>query len=189
MSTPFLETRVCRECKIEKQLSDFRTKYKGKKQKETLCKKCANQKQNAKRKERLQNDPIYLERRRELARNSSRKRRNNKENYSKILLSDLKNQDKRKNRDNDLDLEFVNELFQRSCSYCGDAEAQKSLDRIDNSLGHIKNNVNISCVRCNLVRGQMPIAAWEVVAKGMRIAREAGLFGDWDGNILSRNKK
>jgi len=54
-----------------------------------------------------------------------------------------------------------------------------TLDRKDNDVGHVKDNVVPACVRCNYTRGDMPFDAWLVVAAGMRQAREKGLFGDW----------
>jgi hypothetical protein len=58
-----------------------------------------------------------------------------------------------------------------------------TVDRVDNDLGHLQSNVVPACVRCNHVRGQMPYEAWLMVAPGMRAAREAGLFGGWDGDL------
>jgi hypothetical protein len=72
------------------------------------------------------------------------------------------------------------------CVYCGEAEARRSLDRIDNSKGHTKANVVGSCERCNYVRRDMPYEAWLAVAPGMRIARELELFADWNGGIHHR---
>lgn len=54
-----------------------------------------------------------------------------------------------------------------------------SLDRIDNLKPHNQNNVNPSCVRCNLTRGDMPYEAWLFISPKIREAREKGLFGDW----------
>jgi hypothetical protein len=56
-----------------------------------------------------------------------------------------------------------------------------TLDRIDNDKGHTEDNVVPACIRCNYTRRSMPYEAWLVVAKGMREARERGLFGEWTG--------
>jgi len=58
-----------------------------------------------------------------------------------------------------------------------------TLDRIDNDKGHTQDNVVPACIRCNYARRSMPYEAWLVVAKGMREAREQGLFGDWTGRV------
>lgn len=45
------------------------------------------------------------------------------------------------------------------------------------------NNVNVSCIRCNLIRRDMPIQAWEKICPAIRKAREDNLFGTWTGRI------
>lgn len=94
-------------------------------------------------------------------------------------------------RENDLSHEFVLEQFEKSCTYCGATqdEIRLTLDRVDNSLGHLKTNVVPACRRCNFIRRDMPFEAWLVVAKGMRKAREKGLFGDWKGRSLKWGEK
>jgi hypothetical protein len=58
-----------------------------------------------------------------------------------------------------------------------------TLDRVDNSIGHIKSNVVPACTRCNYTRRDMPYEAWLLIAKSMRKAREAGMFDNWTGSI------
>ena len=78
-------------------------------------------------------------------------------------IEGYKQQDKQKKRGFDLDLEYVvNLLRPMICHYCGNCVyilykisremKQWSLDRIDNSLGHTKTNVVLSCLKCNLER-------------------------------------
>ena len=100
---------------------------------------------------------------------------------AKRILKDCRQNDKTRSMICGLDLLFVQTEIQKACFYCGEAEYRRSLDRIDNSLGHLKSNVVTACVRCNLTRTTMPYEAWLIVAKGMREAREKGLFGDWVG--------
>lgn len=57
-----------------------------------------------------------------------------------------------------------------------------TLDRVDNSQGHLQSNVKPSCIRCNSIRGNMPFDAWIVVAEGVKKATELKLFGTWTGN-------
>lgn len=56
-----------------------------------------------------------------------------------------------------------------------------TLDRIDNKIGHMMDNVNTSCSRCNYIRKDMPYDAWLFVVKSVREAAELGLFGNWEG--------
>ena len=79
-----------------------------------------------------------------------------------------KNQDVKKNRhdpDKLITLEETTELLVASklkCHYCNNSvhifydnvreKQQWTLERIDNSIGHFKNNVVIACLECNLKR-------------------------------------
>ena len=61
--------------------------------------------------------------------------------------------DKEKGLDNDLDIEFVKETYKQGCYYCGDkAIRNMTLDRIDNTKGHLKSNCICACVQCNRSR-------------------------------------
>lgn len=53
----------------------------------------------------------------------------------------------------DLDIDFmINDIFNKSCVYCGVKE-NIGCDRVDNNKGHAKDNVVPCCYRCNSVRG------------------------------------
>lgn len=116
-------------------------------------------------------------------RKSDRSRRRNPDYVAYYILRDSRYQDKSKGRENDLDEKFIAEMISHGCSYCGATsdEVRIGLDRINNSLGHLKSNVVPACIRCNNTRRDMPIEAWLIVAEGMRKAREQGKFGNWDG--------
>lgn len=106
---------------------------------------------------------------------------------SKYILVDSRSSDKKKGlTGNDLDEPFVIDTISHGCEYCGDSTGRMTLDRIDNSKAHTKDNVKPSCLRCNYARSDMPFSAWLELVPGMRSAREKGLFGDWDGH---RGKK
>jgi hypothetical protein len=115
-----------------------------------------------------------------------RRRELRRSNVARAILADTRRADNRRGRANDLDLAFIDENIKLPCSYCGDAEIRRSLDRIDNSLGHLRENVVVACERCNYLRRDMPYPAWLVVAKAMRQARLKGLFGGWTGGIHRR---
>ena len=53
----------------------------------------------------------------------------------------------------DLTTAEVLELILKPCVHCGTTELPIGLDRIDNSLPHIKGNVAPSCAPCNFARG------------------------------------
>ena len=102
-------------------------------------------------------------------------------NLAKVILRDSKGSDRKHNRENDLTKEFVENMILLGCMYCGETELRITLDRIDNSKGHLQGNVVPACIRCNYARGSMPIEAWECLIPGLTKAREKGLFGDWTG--------
>jgi hypothetical protein len=53
----------------------------------------------------------------------------------------------------DLTTEEILLLITAPCVYCGTTTYNRGLDRIDNTLPHIKGNVQTACTDCNLVRG------------------------------------
>jgi hypothetical protein len=97
------------------------------------------------------------------------------------IVSDSRASDRRCFKENDIDELFVSNLIANGCVYCGDKDSRMSVDRIDNSIGHIKSNVTSSCLRCNYLRRDMPFQAWLCIAPSIREAREKGLFGKWEG--------
>jgi len=101
--------------------------------------------------------------------------------WHKAIYADCRASDRRRGMDNDLTPEHIRSLIDQGCSYCGEAKLRMTLDRIDNERGHTQDNVVPACIRCNYIRRNMPYEAWLVIAKGIRKAREHGLFGEWVG--------
>jgi hypothetical protein len=103
------------------------------------------------------------------------------------VLTDSKGSDRKAKREHDLTYDLVKSLLGMACSYCGESGLRMTLDRIDNSLGHLQSNVVPACVRCNYSRGTMPYEAWLFLVPGLREARESGSFGDWVGRTYKNN--
>lgn len=112
-----------------------------------------------------------------------RNRRADPKYLSNTICEDSRKSDKKNNRDNDLTKEFIESLIKTGCSYCSETKLRMTLDRINNNLGHLQSNVVSACLRCNLARGDMPYEAWLCLVPGMRMAREKGLFGSWQGRV------
>lgn len=77
-------------------------------------------------------------------------------------------------------------LIREACRYCGETTLKMTLDRRNNAVGHTKANVQPCCIRCNLIRRDMPYEAWLVIAPSVRASREAGLFNSWTAEIHSK---
>lgn len=95
------------------------------------------------------------------------------------ILNDCKDSDRTYGRNNDLCLSFVQQVIKNSCHYCGDLKRKKTLDRIDNSIGHLQSNVVVACIRCNYIRRDMPYEAFLVISKTIIEVDKLGLFKDW----------
>lgn len=159
---------LCREEKADTEFPAFTRNDNGKRRHHSYCADC-HRKQSA----------IWAVKQRDRVRALIRS--GSVTHIAKRILQDCKQNDKKKGMVCDLDLPFVESSIQQPCSYCGETVYRRSLDRIDNNVGHLKSNVTTACVRCNLTRTTMPYEAWLVVARAMREAREAGLFGEWVG--------
>jgi hypothetical protein len=158
--------KTCNQCHKELELEKFGWTNKQKKYRRNTCMTCHGscrtnhkQKVNAYQKKYRASNPAWA------------------------ILRDSKQSDKRKNLSNDLDLEYVKLSISKPCAYCGETTLRMTLDRIDNSIGHLKSNVIQACIRCNYTRGNMPYKAWLYLVGGMRQARESGEFGTWTGSI------
>lgn len=182
----FMATKQCSVCKIEKDYDDFWMRSQGgKRYPFHSCKQCANAARNIRRKD--YREPPTAE---AVSRQAARVKleRLNNTNRATYLYQDSRRSDRKKNLDNDLDREFIERALEKPCHYCGAEEGQMTVDRVDNSIGHLKSNVVTACYRCNIVRGSMPFEAWAVIAPAMKEAYNKGLFGDWRSEPVSRKK-
>jgi len=83
------------------------------------------------------------------------------ENWDKTLLFNCKSHDERNNKQFDLNEEWIQVMLKYQgglCAICGDemllingdrCSKQISIDRINNSLGHLKDNCCLTCWDCN----------------------------------------
>jgi len=97
------------------------------------------------------------------------------------ILEDARRWDKKHGFVCNLSRKEITELVTQPCTYCTETTIRMTLDRKDNTQGHVRDNVVPACIRCNYVRRNMPYEAWLLVAVGMRSAVEAKLFGAWTG--------
>ena len=171
------DTKTCKGCNNEFLLIDFPVRQDaGKISYRNKCKTCESKARLTRRitpktPEQRQRNYRYLSEREKMMRRSDEYR-------AKIILRDSRNSDRKKNRENDLTEEFIQQEINNGCSYCGNTH-KMTIDRIDNSKGHTRNNVLPACLRCNLIRGCMPYKAWMTIVPNVKFAFEQGLFEDW----------
>lgn len=151
----------CYDCKDEKLLDEFSRDVSRKNGRKSQCKKCSCKASVVRAK-------------------NSRKRPEKRAHW---ICVDSRHSDKQHARLNDLTVPFVQELIENGCLYCGETEGKLSVDRRDNTLGHLQSNVVACCVRCNMIRRDMPMGAWMVLVPAIRLARENGLFETWTGHF------
>ena len=183
MSDQLYKCTIC-ENEYPAELFTFR-KRNGKVTPKSWCKPCHNTRKNDARKSgRYVPNPDHIAA--TIAKNKFN--RLNGLNTAVYLYQDSRKSDRKRGLENDLDHGFIDECLSKPCSYCEATDSRMTLDRIDNSLGHIKTNVVPACYRCNIVRGSMPFEAWAVIAPAMKEAYNQGLFGDWRSEPVSRKK-
>jgi len=97
------------------------------------------------------------------------------------IFEDSQRTDRRYGRVFSLTKGEIAAMIAHGCDYCGEHRLRMTLDRIDNDVGHIKENVVPACIRCNYMRRDMPYKAWLKIVPAVREAVASGLFGDWVG--------
>lgn len=174
-----MSLKICSKCKIEKDTTEFSQYLKrGKPYIHSYCKPCKNSQCGERYKRDAHAAKVYYQKYQQKIR----------DDRARSILIDSRKSDRKKGLDNDLDLPFIERAIEQPCSYCRDETCIKTLDRIDNDIGHTQSNVVVSCLRCNIVRGSMPYGAWLYLADGMRRAREDGLLGDWNTASVAKRR-
>lgn len=114
---------------------------------------------------------------------NARKDFSNLPRIARIIAIDARKSDRKRGWTADLDHVTVLSLITQGCSYCGEHTIRMTVDRIDNSKGHTKDNLVPACIRCNYMRRNAPYEAWKHLAPALKEARELGLFGEWIGDM------
>ena len=173
---------ICNGCGLGEPEIRFRLRrMNGKTYRKHLCTKCEGE-----YKEKYRSLDV---RARENKRSAERQKSNRllPRSRGRFILYDSRKSDKNNGRENDLDYNFIVTEIEKGCKYCGQSEGVMTLDRVDNSVGHLKSNVEPACMRCNYIRKDMPYEAWKIIVPSIKEARESGAFGNWDG--FGRKKK
>jgi len=138
--------RTCTNCKEIKELnSNNFHKSRNKDRGFTYtCKICRNLKEEGK---------IRTESDKKSRRESSRKQREKPDFVYLSRYLSYRQKDKDKNYFFDLDKEYIKESLQKPCIYC--TYPSYGLDRINNNLGHTKENCVPCCFECNISRNDI----------------------------------
>lgn len=99
----------------------------------------------------------------------------------RFLLRSMEKADKKAGRPFSMTIGFIRSVLKGPCSYCDDEVLPLTLDRRDNSRGHAEDNVVVSCIMCNAIRGSMPYEAWLMMAKTLKEVKARGLLDGWSG--------
>jgi len=166
--------KQCNSCNQSKPINEFEKTIKN----EIVyfrqtCKKCKNSKDYQK---------IRLTDRYDRKKERNRQQRHDPKMRPRFILQDSKFADIKAGLENDIDAAFVSEMISQGCFYCesvADEQRKIGLDRIDNTKGHTKNNVNPCCSRCNFIRRSIPYAAWLLMVPAIKQANDSGLFDGW----------
>ena len=124
--------KVCKKCNKEKELSEFSKNKLSSDGHIDKCKQCF--------KEYYHSNKILFTKKRLQERESR-------------LIYHYKADDRKKGLVCELTSEWMKEnITSKPCIYCGEIE-NIGCDRIDNNIGHTKDNCVPSCIDCNLARG------------------------------------
>jgi hypothetical protein len=134
-------TRTVFECNKQ---HIWNTSWKAMKQHQSWCPVCAN----ANKFKKISDKPDMVKARKQLNGYLSR--------------------DQKTGKDFDIDVDFILDARSKPCHYC--ARQATGLDRIDNSLGHLKINCVPACIRCNWIRGNY--LSFEVMEKVGKLLQE-----------------
>jgi hypothetical protein len=151
-----LNMKTCSKCYLTKLEEDF---YKS--SRTSVCKVCHLKiTREYKRQKRLNPDFVKNE--------GLKQKERRVRLWQNTLLHDCKN----RNYDVDIDVDYINFLFKKQkgkCFWFGVTlipsstkkhPQQPSLDRLDNNLGYIKNNVVLSCYSANIGRNETDKDIW-----------------------------
>lgn len=177
-------TRVCKRCCVEKNIEEYQRIADKPNARRRVCRACRWLGEKAREKanpERIQ--------RRFAKRQVSRL---NPERRAYHIVEDSARFDRRKGQEeHDLTVEWVDEQISKPCTYCKRklSKLDMTLDRVDNTKGHLKNNLLPACCMCNYFRRDMPYSAWIIIAEKLPEAYQEGSLDNWSAGAGLRGKR
>ena len=177
---------ICSKCNLPLPLGAFYVnRTNGHEYRRKTCRKC----EDKMRKDRGFKTPEKNEKLKKRVNEAAKRWRIKPENRGSVIVTDARRSDIRNGFITDIDKEWVTKEISKGCSYCGETRLVMTLDRINNSLGHLKSNLVSACERCNYLRRDMPHEAWMALVPAIKKITLEGLFGNWTcaGNRVRRN--
>lgn len=132
-------------CKICSNNSESKKSVKYITEKQKIERRLSNREKYQRKKNKMEASPEY----KQSIQSSWRKAKNKLSKKAKLYKS-YKKTDKKKGRDFNLTLSFIEESLNKPCVYCGFPAT--GLDRLNNAIGHIEENCVPCCVECNVGR-------------------------------------
>lgn len=130
--------KSCSKCGLIKDLSRFNKAARGFLGVRSSCKAC---------------DSKYKKENRDTNKSREASKKWRERNVERQRLYRYQEIDKKKGHYCDLDIDFMNIMISKPCHYCGFVDPiGNGLDRIDNSIGHVKSNCVTCCKVCNAAR-------------------------------------
>jgi len=150
-----MNKKICKDCKIEKDISEFASNYNkecngryGSDCLSSICKDCNSIRNKEWRDENKEHD-------------AERKRKWVDENPNRDSYNHKKNNAKYRNKSFNLTLEwYLDNVWDKQYFYCGEA-SNGGMDRVDNNIGYETDNIVPCCKWCNSIKMEHTIEDME----------------------------
>lgn len=99
---------------------------------------------------------------------------------SYIRFKNYRDRSKNRGWDFSLDKDWAIKQMEKPCYWCETVSIERGFDRLDNRVGYTKENVVPCCIKCNYIKGDMPVEAMEILKPALIKIREKGLLDNYD---------
>lgn len=142
-------TKRCSKCKQTKSGKEFAVDRKTKSGLYSRCTLCMREQCNE-----------YDNKNRAQRNKSHRKHKRLKRYDPEYRLQQYQRGAKNRGLQFDIDIDFINDMWNKPCTYCGSEIDSIGLDRIDNSKGYTKENLCSCCFNCNQMKSTKDKNEW-----------------------------
>jgi len=145
-----MNTKVCKICKIEKDYSEYHKSKLCVGGVRTTCTECRKEE----KKEYSARDYVIEKKKRKYQENKESIRERLKTYYWTLTSQyhEYKKRAKKKNIDFLLSKKDCEKYYNTNCYYCDGKIKGLGIDRIDNKIGYVKDNILPCCSKCNFMK-------------------------------------